>query len=203
MARFPMTESTITVLADRMIAGLEEYTTMYPTPPVSSAALEAAKTAHRVAMDTLTEARALYAKAVTDKNATRGELVAYMKKDLRYAENAVDGEDTSLKLLGWGAPRPKKHLQVPGQCQYLKAPREGKDWIYLIWKQPVDGGTVATYEIQRREAVLDSTWKVVDLSMDCAITLHDQPRGTEWEYRVLAVNKAGTSAPSGTVTAVL
>lgn len=35
------------------------------------------------------------------------------------------------------------------------------------------------------------------------VTLSDQERGKEWEYRVIAVNKSGEGEPSNTVMAVL
>jgi hypothetical protein len=39
--------------------------------------------------------------------------------------------------------------------------------------------------------------------METAATLLDQPRGIEWEYRVIAANKAGDGMPSNTVLAIL
>ena len=35
------------------------------------------------------------------------------------------------------------------------------------------------------------------------LTLSEQERGKEWEYKVIAVNKAGEGEPSNTVMAVL
>ena len=35
------------------------------------------------------------------------------------------------------------------------------------------------------------------------ITLENQERGTEWEYRVIAMNKAGAGEASNTVMAVV
>ena len=37
----------------------------------------------------------------------------------------------------------------------------------------------------------------------CEITPSDQTRGTEWEFRVIAVSKVGEGVPSNTVMVVL
>jgi len=41
------------------------------------------------------------------------------------------------------------------------------------------------------------------MTIETVITLSNQERGKEWEYRVIAVNKAGEAQPSNTVMAVL
>jgi hypothetical protein len=61
---------------------------------------------------------------------------------------------------------------------------------------------MAAYDIQRRERPT-GPWLDVTTPIDFEITLSDQERGKSWEYRVLAVNKAGESEPSNTVAAVL
>ena len=84
----------------------------------------------------------------------------------------------------------------------LEAPRQGEDWVFLDWKKPVDGGAVAAYKIQRRQRP-EGPWSVVDTAIESEVTLTSQERGKEWEYRVLAFNKAGEGEPSNTVLAVL
>ena len=41
------------------------------------------------------------------------------------------------------------------------------------------------------------------IGIESGITLSNQERGKEWEYRVIAVNKAGEGTPSNTVMPVL
>ena len=41
------------------------------------------------------------------------------------------------------------------------------------------------------------------MAIESEITLSGQERGKEWEYRVIAVNRAGEGAPSNTVMVVL
>ena len=75
-------------------------------------------------------------------------------------------------------------------------------WVFLDWKEPIDGGKPAAYKIQRRERPAGD-WQDVSTAMDSETTLVDQPRGKEQEYRAVAVNKAGDGEPSNTVLAVL
>ncbi len=44
---------------------------------------------------------------------------------------------------------------------------------------------------------------LVGLAIDSEATLNNQERGKDWEYRVIAVNKAGEGVPSNTVAAVV
>lgn len=66
----------------------------------------------------------------------------------------------------------------------------------------VDGGAVAAPKIQRRLRH-DGPWSHAGMAIESEIKLTNQERGKEWEYRVLAVNKAGDGEPSNTVMAVL
>ncbi|MCH9035141.1 MAG: fibronectin type III domain-containing protein [Planctomycetes bacterium] len=66
----------------------------------------------------------------------------------------------------------------------------------------MDGGKVAACKIERRKRPSDP-WTDAGMAIGSEITLSNQERGKEWEYRVIAVNKAGEGTPSNTVMAVL
>lgn len=202
MARFPRTEAEIAALMQDMINGFANHQTVYPAPPVPTTQLSQTMSAYIVARNTATEAQADAELAVAAKGEALEAMVDDMKQDIRYAENTVDYDDEKLKLIGWAGRSKKTPLQIPGQVRSLEAPREGEGWIYLDWKQPVDGGTVASYNIERRERP-EGPWQTVSLAMTTETTLHDQDRGKEFEYRVSAVNKAGEGEASNTVMAVL
>ena len=84
----------------------------------------------------------------------------------------------------------------------LEAPKQGKGWVFLDWKAPADGGKVGAYKVQRRNRT-DGAWEDIATAILSEITLVDQPRGAELEYRVIAINKAGEGSPSNTVMVVL
>jgi hypothetical protein len=74
--------------------------------------------------------------------------------------------------------------------------------LILVKTEPVDGGAVAAYKIQRCLRP-DCPWTDAGIAVESEITLSSQERGKEGEYRVIAVNKDGEGQPSNTVMAVL
>ena len=202
MARFPKSAAEILALGQSMATRLAANAAIYPSPPVSVADLGTALSAYVTAKNAATAAQAAAEQATATKDEALQTLTDAMKADIRYAENTVNYDDDKLKLIGWAGRAAKTSLEAPGQARTLEAPREGEGWVFLDWKEPVDGGAVAAYKIQRRLRP-DGPWSDVDLAIESEITLTNQERGKEWEYRVLAVNKAGEGQPSNTVMAVL
>ena len=79
---------------------------------------------------------------------------------------------------------------------------EGDGWVMLDWKSPVDGGAVAAYTVERRRRETGS-WEPVATAVETETLVGNQPRGVEFEYHVVALNKAGQGKPSASVTVVL
>jgi len=157
---------------------------------------------HQQSRDLSRAAEAAAKQAFTDKELAFQNLTDKMKEDLRYAEATVNMDDDKLQLIGWGGRKAPEALQPPGQARLLEAPREGEGWIFLDWKAPSEGGQVASYRIERRERPAGA-WTIAGMALETETTLHDQTRGVEWEYRVIAVNKAGEGEASNTVMVVL
>jgi hypothetical protein len=68
------------------------------------------------------------------------------------------------------------------------------------------GGIPTSYKIQRADQQaggMPGEWMLVATSYDANITLQNQPRMTELQYRVIASNPSGDSMPSNIATAVL
>ena len=82
----------------------------------------------------------LAAAATGSKDDALENLTDAMKSDIRYAENKVDYDDDKLKLIGWAGRQTATALTPPGQSRLLEAPKQGEGWVFLDWKQPVEGG---------------------------------------------------------------
>ena len=190
------------VLAEHVAAGLAENGQDFPSPPVSPSELQELLESFVESCDEQMTARALLEQATVRKRARFESLLTALRADVRYAEDAVQGNDAKLTALGWGGRAPRTALTVPRQPVSLAAVHQGEDWILLRWLKPADGGKVAAYRIERRNKSTGQ-WAIVGMAMTCEARLDDQQRGIDWEYRVVATNKAGESAPSNTVAAVL
>ncbi len=201
MANFPRPEAEIKALAQSIITGLTG-SADFPSPPVSPAALQALLNSFITLGDAQVAAQAAAQQATEAKHAAQDELTAAMKSVLRYAENTADGNAAKLAALGWGGKSAPTPLLPPGQPRSLEAPRQGEGWLFLDWKEPAEGGKAAFYRIERRK-LPGGAWETAGMAVASEATLANQERSKEWEYRVVAVNKAGESGPSNAVAAVL
>lgn len=202
MARFPKAEAEIVALADAMVGGLAANAATYPAPPVVPADLTTLVSAYTTAKNAAIAAQAAAEEATGAKEEALDDLVDAMKSDIRYAENTVDFDDDKLKLIGWAGRKAATPLAPPGQARLLEAPKQGEGWVFLDWKAPVEGGAVSAYKVMRRERPA-GPWEEVATAVISEATLVEQPRGKEFEYRIVAVNKAGEGEPSNTAMVVL
>lgn len=201
MGRFPRTEPEIAALALQIVDGLTQAAEDFPSPPVTADELRGLLDAFNGAGLAVTAAETTYRAQHAEKDVKLEKLVDGMKADLKYAEIAVRDEPEKLKSLGWRSRRDGSALEPPGEVRNIKIVAEGDTWIALQWKPPVEGGLPGVYRIQRKQDGGD--WEDVGISTETQQMLGNQPRGVEFQYRVYAVNKAGTGQPSGIVTAVL
>jgi hypothetical protein len=202
MPRFPKKEAEIAVLAENLWCGLWKNIILYPKPPVNFMLLRAKSLIYKNRRDSFLAKKAEAEQAVTTKDGALEDLVEAVKANIRYAENTVNYDDNKLKLIGWAGRKAKTPLALPGQTRLLEASKQGKGWVFLDWKAPVDGGKSAAYKVQRRNRP-SGPWADIATAILSEITLVDQPERKELEYRIIAVNKAGEGQPSNTVMVVL
>ena len=199
---FPTREADVVALARDIATGLTEHTTIFPAPPLGSGDVQTALAEVATAHEAAVLATAQSKQATAAKRVAFETLQDQMKTILRYAESVTRMDDGKLELLGWGARRQRTTMGMPGQVRHLEVLREGKGWVFLDWKEPSEGGQPSGYKVQRRQPGA-TDWIVVEMAVESEITLGNQESGVEFEYRVLAVNKAGEGPPSNTVRAVL
>ncbi len=202
--QYPTREADILRLADDIAAGLAAHTEVFPAPPFSPEDFQQALTEHDGNREGAILARAEAVQSTDMKERSLAKVEDMSKSSIRYAENHTRGDDGKLQLIGWGARRSRTVtiMEPPGQVRTLENIREGKDWVFLDWKEPVDGGEVAAYRVQRRQRH-SGDWLDVGMSVGNEVTLGGQDAGVEYEYRVIAANKAGEGPPSNIVRAVL
>lgn len=202
MATFPTRESDIVQLAHDLATGLMAHPEDFPAPPVTPDAIQQALAEYNAARETAIVASAQAVSGTQTKEEALAVLVDAVKTNIRYAENTVRGEDGKLQLIGWGGRRTGSANDTPGQVRTLELIREGADWVALDWKQPSDGGVVAAYKIRRRKRD-GGRWTDAGMAVESEVVLTSQEPGVEFEYHVVAVNKAGEGPPSNIVRAVL
>nr|VFK59142.1 MAG: hypothetical protein BECKUNK1418G_GA0071005_100644 [Candidatus Kentron sp. UNK]VFK69041.1 MAG: hypothetical protein BECKUNK1418H_GA0071006_100936 [Candidatus Kentron sp. UNK] len=191
--RFPHAEAEVLELGKTLADGLAANTDLFPAPPASAEAINESLAECQSALDAVVAAKAALKEAVSVKDGKFETLEVGMKKDFRYAEDAVDKDDAKLARIGWSGRRAPTPLAAPGQVRSLHVTAQGGDWLEMDWKKPASGGRVAG----------SSPWTLVEIAMETEVRIADQARDKNLEYRVVAANKAGEGEASNTVTVSL
>lgn len=89
---------------------------------------------------------------------------------------------------------------APGQVPRVSVPDKGRGWVVLEWDAPAEGGEVAAYRIRRRRADGADTWHMIAMTLEESAALHHLDPPGEWQYQVIAVNRAGEGMPSPEVS---
>ncbi|WP_446008161.1 fibronectin type III domain-containing protein [Candidatus Electrothrix sp.] len=202
MPTFPLDISHILALAEKMIAGLEENKSVFPSPPVPPQELREARDEAVEADDAQVAAQAA-AKAATEvKTDKYARLSDKMKDDISYAKHAVTSP-AELSLIGWGPRAEPSPLAPPGQPGSLAIPEQDAGKVQLTWNKPQSGGKPAFYRVEMRTVDPAGDWILKGAGISTTAELTGLECGVALEFRIIAENSAGTGSPSNTVTAVL
>jgi fibronectin type 3 domain-containing protein len=92
-------------------------------------------------------------------------------------------------------------LSVPGQVQNLSATAATTSGISLSWSPPASGGTPNSYSVQYAVAGT-STWSTFGTGVTgTAVSVTGLSAGSTYTFKVIAMNAAGSGAPSAALTA--
>jgi hypothetical protein len=201
MAKFPQDEISTVILADLVAAGIEKNPTVFPNPPETAASMKTNLTAYRAKLAEIQASEAHTRLLIQEKNEIYGLIREAARDNVDYGEIVAKGDAAILELIGWGVRADAQRLQAPGQCRVLEIIGQGDGWVRLDWKEPVDGGEVASYKLQRSED--GAKFQDVGSAIESIAALFEQPTGKKLFYRVVAINRAGEGLPSNTVSLLL
>ncbi|HUX65526.1 MAG TPA: fibronectin type III domain-containing protein [archaeon] len=206
MAQFPKREDEILALINKMIAGYGTYPAEFPNADPAGLTVVREEYKSKKLAQVCKEA---WAHLATDaKNIALDALTVRMQAELEQSEVDTSGDAKELELIGWSDKQTPAPSAPPGQPRTLEITSEGEGGtIDLDWKAPGPGpfGPPRTYVILRRmqSPTGFTPWQDTTISIATRASLSNQPLRTQLEYRVVAMNTAGTSVPSNSVAAVL
>jgi len=203
---FPRTEEETISLCEQMIAGLSAHADDFTSiTPVMLADLQGTLTQYQADKEAQDYVEAQTKIVTLQKEGRFDTVVALMKATLKRAEMDCENKPERLSNIGW-CPRIVPAPTVPPYPgRMLKVTAQGPGNLWFEW-EPIGVSSISHWVIERREqsaAGEFGPWASAGTAANTSCHLIDQPRGVGLEYRVKAVNAAGESQPSNSVSTVL
>lgn len=197
MPRFPSKEMDIIELAQKVANGIDKNPTVFPNPPAAAAAMETLLTDFFNKNEEIQLAKAAWMEKIQAKNEIFNTIVTDTKANIAYGEIVANGDNATLEKIGWSVRAASTALQPPAQCRFLEIIGQGDGWVQIDWKEPIGGGKVAAYKVQRSQN--GTSFTDVATAVESEAILNNQPTG-KYIFQVVAVNKAGQGMASNTIS---
>lgn len=204
-SKFPTTRPKQIALAQAMISGFTTDTEDFPAPTVAVADLQAKLDTAQAATNARTVAESVARESVQTESGAYDDLIEAMKTDIRYAELVTNDDDVKLQKIGWSGRAAPTALQPPNAPRSFEIVEQGRGFAHFDWKDPLGGGAVKMFRVMMMEVGGTSgTWTEAASAVDSeAVVTGLAGDGKEYIFCAVAVNTAGTSGQSNTVTAFL
>lgn len=199
--KFPKAKNQILALAQTSNNGFKANVTTFPAPPTKTTDMDADLLAQSLKRDEIIAAEALVKQLYEEEDEIFERIETGTKSNLRYAESVAKGDAGTLALVSWGNPSAKSPLEKPSECRALEIIGQGDGWVQIDWKEPIGGGKVSSYIVERSEDGVNFIEAKTEIVSE-AILLN-QPKGKKLIYQVVAINKAGKGVASNTVSLTL
>jgi len=201
MPRFPENEADTIILAQLVANGIKDNPTIFANPPVVATGTLTGITAYHAKNVEIQAKEAEIRLLVQEKNTIYNVVRRDTRDLIDHAKIIAKGDPAILALVAWGPRADSVALEPPGQSRYFEVIGQGDGYVRTDWKEPIDGGEVAAYNVMRSEDgenfVIAGTFTISEGAV------FEQPTGKKLVYMVVGINRAGESVPSNSVTVTL
>jgi hypothetical protein len=199
--RIPHKEAELKALAEVIIGGLKTDPEIFKDPPVTFEQLTETVNHVTLSIDNVAQNKAGYEASIQAKDLNVKKMYKQVTYIAEYAYRITNEDQALLSKIGLTLRSEPKPIEAPGQCRLFNVEKQGIDSVVFTWKQPVRGGRVRAYIIQRQEAEnLSTPWINVWTEFGKEAEIKDQPKDVFLDYRVRSLNNSGIGEPSNTIT---
>lgn len=199
--KVPRKEAELVALVEVMIGGLKVDPKIFTDPPLTFEQLTNAINKINLSVDKVAQKKSDYHKAIKEKNANLNALYNNAREIAEYCYRISKNNQVILAKVGLTPRAVKQSVESPGQCRSFTVVKQEIDSATFKWKEPIAGGKIRAYIIQRKESKAPAdTWINLWMEIGKEVEIKKQPSGVFLDYRVRSLNKSGIGESSNTVT---